>query len=204
MHYCRNPWKWLTAGSKSWDSKPAMRLSLASTSLLSAAVLGAPCTRDGIAPCPAPCCSVTVLNFSPRAGSSSSKARCDLCEQHKSRVSLRHSAPRARGRLPGPGPLNRRAHSWAKMHEDQMLLGPRMHTLCFAKGPTASRVITRDTETFLNRSLHSQRCHKHHLGTMHSCTGLNALPYLKAPRFRVSPFWTPLRAMTQYYSLICL
>ena len=72
----------LTAGSKSWDSKPAMRLSLASTSLLSAAVLGAPCTRDGMAPCPAPCCSVTVLNFSPRAGSSSSKARCDLCERH--------------------------------------------------------------------------------------------------------------------------
>ena len=59
-----------------------MRLSLASTSLLSAAVLGAPCTRDGMAPCPAPCCSVSVLNFSPRAGSSSSKARCDLYKRH--------------------------------------------------------------------------------------------------------------------------
>ena len=67
-----------TAGSKSWDSKPAMRLSLARTSRLSAAVVGAPCTREGMAPCLSPCCNVAVLNFSPRAGSSSSKARCDL------------------------------------------------------------------------------------------------------------------------------
>ena len=64
-----------------------MRLSLAKTSLLSAAVLGAPCTREGTAPCPDPCCSVAVLNFSPRAGSSSSNARCDLQDANASIIS---------------------------------------------------------------------------------------------------------------------
>lgn len=67
-----------TAGSKSWDSKPAMRLRRASTSLLSAAVVGAPCTVEGIGPAPASCCKVAVLNLSPRVGSSSSKSRWDL------------------------------------------------------------------------------------------------------------------------------
>ncbi len=67
-----------TAGSKSCDSKPAMRLRRASTSLLSAAVLGAPCTVEGMGPVPASCCRVAVLNLSPRVGSSSSKARWDL------------------------------------------------------------------------------------------------------------------------------
>jgi hypothetical protein len=67
-----------TAGSKSCDSKPAMRLRRASTSLLSAAVLGAPCTVEGIVPAPASCCRVAVLNLSPRVGSSSSSARWDL------------------------------------------------------------------------------------------------------------------------------
>ena len=64
-----------TAGSKSCDSKPAMRLSRASTSLLSAAVLGAPCTVEGMGPAVPSLRNVAVLNFSPRAGSSSSTAR---------------------------------------------------------------------------------------------------------------------------------
>ncbi len=68
-----------TPGSKSWDSKPAMRLSRASTSRDSSAVSGAPCSDEGMGPRPAsPRRSVSVLNFWPTVGSLSSTSRCDL------------------------------------------------------------------------------------------------------------------------------
>ena len=79
-----------------------------------------------------------------------------------------------------------------------MLLGPCMHSVCFAKDPPASPMSIYNTIVLFNRYSRCQCIQKHHLGTMHSSTGLKAVPHLKAPRFRVSPFWSPLRAMTQH------